>query len=51
MVTNHDRKSFGLRQMKKKNPKFAQTTGTFYVFDTRSGIQSMNAALSDFFKV
>ena len=31
MVTNRDRKSFGSRQ--KKNPKFAQATGTVDVFD------------------
>ena len=35
MVTNRDRKSFGLRR---KIPKFAQTTGAVDVFDPRSGI-------------
>jgi len=35
MVTNLDRKSFGLRE---KIPKVPQTTGTVAVFDPRSGI-------------
>jgi len=35
MVTNHDEKSSRLRR---KNSKFAQTTGTVEVFDPRSGI-------------
>ena len=35
MVTNRDRKSFGSRR---KNSKFAQTTGTVDVFDPRSCI-------------
>jgi len=35
MVNQRDRKSFGSRR---KNSKFAQTTGTVGVFDPRSGI-------------
>ena len=36
MVTNRDRKSFGMHR--KKKAKFAQKTGTVDVFDARSGI-------------
>ena len=40
MVTNRDRKSFGLHQ---KNSKFAHMTGTIDVFDLRSGISRTTA--------